>query len=132
MASLTYLFYHIVLTTKYRAPRLASPHLVAAVADALAWMAEKRHAVIMAAEVGSDYSHLHLLVCLPPTVAVADWIRDAKSLSSRKARQAYLAYENIWTPPHFWGAGYYARTVGGGDLKTAQRYIETQWKKEKK
>lgn len=126
MASLTYLFYHIVLTTKYRAQRLAEQEIVDAIADALAWMAEKRHAVIMAAEVGPTQDHLHLLVCLPPHVAVADWIRDAKSLSSRKVR-ARLLNADRWIPPHFWGAGFYARTVGGGDLRAAQRYIETQW-----
>lgn len=129
MASLTYLFYHVVLTTKYRAPSLASD-VVDAVADALAWMAEKRQAVIMAAEVGPDLAHLHLLICLPPHVAPAHWIRDAKSLSSRKVRVLKMKHD-VWTPPHFWAAGYYARTVGGGDIRAAQRYIETQWNKEK-
>lgn len=128
MASLTYLFYHIVLTPKYRRATLADRAVVNAIAEALAWIAEKRHAVIMAAEVGPEQNHLHLLVCLPPHVAVADWVRDAKSLSSRKIRVMKMN-QGIWTPPHFWSAGFFARTVGGGDLKAAQRYVEQQWDK---
>ena len=71
---------------------------------------------------GPARDHIHLLVCLPPDVAIAAFIGDAKSMSGR-----LINAQRQTTGSPFWGAGYFAKTVGRGSLESARRYVVEQW-----
>ena len=121
MASQTFLFYHLVFTPKYRRPWL-DPWACALVAYAVATISRYAGAHYLALNTGAKHDHVHLLVCLPPDVALASFVRDVKSMSARliNARRGT-------TGQPFWGVGYFAKTVGRGSLESAQRYVEQQW-----
>lgn len=122
MASKTYLFFHLVLTPKYRREWLHD-WTYALIAYCVATICRvKKDAHLMAMNIGPKADHVHLLVCLPPDVALAAFIRDVKSMSAR-----FINAQRGTTGSPFWGVGYFARTVGTGSLEAAQRYVETQW-----
>lgn len=65
--------------------------------------------------------HIHLLVDLHPSVAVADLVRDIKSFSHKWLK----------SNPHFplfngWGDGYYAVSVSADGLASCKQYIMEQ------
>lgn len=122
MPAKTFLFYHVVLTTKYRRPRLNHPHILARVSDALAQQAALRGGYLLAFNSGEDHAHVHALVILPPQHAVSPFVRDAKSQSARLINAALGT-----TGRPFWARRYFAASVGGGGLDAARRYVAQQW-----
>ncbi len=121
MPALTFLFYHLVLTTKYRRP-LLTPAVRAAIARALDDQTRAHRAHVLAFNHGRDLAHLHILVILPPDQPIAAFARDFKSESARLAN-----HDLGRTGRPFWGRRYFAKTVGSGSLDTARRYVAEQW-----
>ena len=111
-----HLYYHIVLTAKYRRPLLRDGEtLLYRVATVLVARLGRR-AELVSIAVGADGGHLHMLVALPPTVAVADFIRDYKSTTSRLLLPGRA----------LWGRGYWVATVGAKSIKAAAHYVQNQ------
>ena len=116
MQTSKHLYYHIVLTAKYRRPLLRGGEAVLLRVAVILIARLGRRAELIAVNVGSDGGHLHLLVALPPTVAVADFIRDYKSTTSRLLLPGRA----------LWGRGYWVTTVGAKSLDEAARYVAGQ------
>lgn len=77
----------------------------------------------MVIEVETMPDHVHLLVELPPQVAVSKLVQILKGRSSRRLRQefAHLArMKCLWSPSWF------VCTVGGAPLEVVRRYVEGQ------
>lgn len=77
----------------------------------------------MVIEVETMPDHVHLLVELPPQVAVSKLVQTLRGRSSRRLRQEfpYLArMECLWAPSWF------VSTVGGASLEVVRRYVENQ------
>jgi putative transposase len=77
----------------------------------------------MVIEVETMPDHVHLLVELPPQVAVSKLVQILKGRSSRLLRQefAHLArMKCLWSPSWF------VCTVGGAPLEVVRRYVENQ------
>jgi len=77
----------------------------------------------MVIEVETMPDHVHLLVELPPQVAVSKFVQILKGRSSRRLRQefAHLArMKCLWAP------SYFVSTVGGAPLEVVRRYVENQ------
>lgn len=123
MPAKTFLFYHLILTTKYRRPTLASPDARACVLGALELQARLRAGRVLAVNHGPDYAHIHALIILPPHYAIAHFIRDTKSQSARLINAAQAT-----TGAPFWARRYFCGTVGAGDLDAARQYVLEQWK----
>ena len=71
--------------------------------------------------INSMPDHLHMLIGLRPSMAVADLVREVKSESSR------FINENKWIHGRFsWQEGYGAFSYGHSQLDTIIRYIENQ------
>lgn len=139
MAAKTTLWYHLVFTTKYRRPVLnrATALLIEHAAEVTA---DHAHGELIAFNYGPDLAHVHILVCLPPTVPIASFCRDAKSMSSRLVHQMPDSFDrltHLYAPrpaelddlPGLWGRGYFAKTSGAGGLDAAQRYVAEQWQR---
>lgn len=122
MPAKTYLFYHIVLTTKYRRPHLAAPRVLSVINLALKIQSREHGAEVVAWNAGTDYAHMHALVLLPPSARVADFVRDLKSHSARLANAQLNR-----TGDRFWAKRYFAATVGHGSIEDARRYIADQF-----
>lgn len=67
-------------------------------------------------------NHLHILLDLHPSVALADLVKDVKQFSHKWIK------DNPEKFPLFdkWGEGYYAVSIGVNDLASCKRYIIDQ------
>jgi putative transposase len=77
----------------------------------------------MVIEVETMPDHVHLLVELPPQVAVCKLVQIMKGRSSRRLRQefGYLArMKCLWMP------SWLVSAVGGAPLDVVRRYVENQ------
>jgi REP element-mobilizing transposase RayT len=114
--SISRVLVHIVFSTKQREPLIGDdirPDLHAY----LGGIIRNRKASLIVA--GGIEDHMHLLVRLPMTIAIADLVRDVKANSSTWMR------ERIGS--HFaWQAGYGAFSVGPPQEATVVSYIRNQ------
>ncbi len=69
--------------------------------------------------------HVHMLVCIPPSLSVSQFVGYLKDKSSLMIfdRHANLKYR--YGNRHFWYRGYYVDTVGKNEKKIAE-YIREQ------
>ena len=111
------LHYHIVFSTKDRAPILTAP-----------WR-ERLHAYLggivremngVAEAVGGVADHVHLLLGLRATHCLADVVREFKASSSR------WMHTDAGMPAFAWQEGYGAFTVSPTHRDAVQRYIARQ------
>ena len=111
------LHYHIVFSTKERAPFIAA-----------AWR-ERLHAYLggvvrnldgVPEAVGGVADHVHLLVGLRATACLADVVRDVKAVSSR------WVHEEIGERDFAWQEGYGAFTVAPTQRGEVCHYISRQ------
>ena len=112
------LTYHVVFSTKDRVRFLPGEKLVRTL-QYLGGIARERNGHVIRA--GGMADHVHLLVSIPPTVAVADFIGQLKALASGWIHRTYkdLALFS-------WQDGYAAFTVSPSVLPAVREYIERQ------
>ena len=96
--------YHIVFAPKYRR-QVIYGKIKADVGRILRELSERKGVEIVAAECCPD--HIHMLVCIPPHLSVAQYMGYLKSKSSLMIfdRHANLKYK--YGNRHFWCRGYY-------------------------
>lgn len=114
--SLCYLYYHIVWATKDRCPFIL-PEIEPQLYNYIIHKSKEFNCNIHAVNGMSD--HLHLIVSIPPTLAVAEYIRKIKGSSSN-----YL--NKILTNRFLWQNGYGVFTVGVKNLDIAINYVQNQ------
>jgi putative transposase len=112
--------YHVIWCPKYRSQVLggaAELRLKQIIDEVVCEFA----GIVIEVETMRDY--VHLLVELPPQVAVSKLVQILKGRSSRRLRQefAHLApMKCLWAPSWF------VSTVGGAPLEVVRRYVENQ------
>ena len=110
------LHYHLVFSTKDRAPIIAA-----------AWR-ERLHAYIGGVvrnvegpeAIGGVADHVHLLIGLRATARLADVVRDLKAVSSR------WVHDEIRERAFAWQEGYGAFTVSASQREAVREYIARQ------
>ena len=111
------LHYHLVFSTKNRAPMIADD-----------WR-ERLHAFLggivqnlggTPAAISGVADHVHLLIGLRATHCLADVMRELKAVSSR------WVHEEIGPPAFAWQEGYGAFTVGAPQCGAVRNYIAKQ------
>lgn len=112
------LFYHLIWATKGRAPVLL-PHVDAQLYPYLAQKAAAAGAIVYA--VNGWLDHIHMVVAIPPSIAVADIVQRVKGSSSH-----YLNYVVKLAQPFAWQRGYGALTVGERHLPIVETYVACQ------
>lgn len=115
-STFTSLHYHIVFSTKNRAPMITKEER------------DRLHAYIggvtkgiggVPCAVGGVEDHVHLLIGLKPSTSVSDFVRDLKKRSTAWAK------EHV-NPDFAWQEGYAAFTIGIRGLDNVRGYISTQ------
>ena len=112
--------YHVIWCPKYRRDVLRGPiqkRLKQIIGEVVAEFGG------MVIEVETMPDHVHLLVELPPQVAVSKLVQILKGRSSLRLRQefAHLArMKCLWSPSWF------VSTVGGAPLEVVRRYVQDQ------
>jgi len=112
------LFYHLVWATKQRAP-LLTPAVEPEIHGFLRGKAIGLGATVFA--IGGVADHVHLIVAIPPRLAVATFVGQIKGVASAKANQARLT-----ETPFRWQAEYGAFSFDGKRLPNCIAYVERQ------
>lgn len=112
------IYYHIVITTKYRKKTLPLEHHKELYK--YIWGITKNKNCKLY-QINGYLEHLHLLTDLNPTIALADFVRDIKAYSSKWLK------ENPKFPKFIgWTKGYGAFTISHFDKEKIIRYIKRQ------
>jgi len=114
--------YHIVFAPKYRRQVIYGT-IKQDIGKILRQLCENKGVEILEAELCKD--HIHMLVSIPPSQSVAQFVGYLKGKSSLMIfdRHANLKYK--YGNRHFWCRGYYVDTVGKNTEKIAE-YIRNQ------
>jgi len=114
--------YHVVFAPKYRR-QVIYGKIKADIGKILRQLCEMKQVEIHEAEACPD--HIHMLVSIPPSLSVSQFMGYLKGKSSLMIfdRHANLKYK--YGNRHFWCRGYYVDTVGRNKERIAQ-YIRTQ------
>ena len=119
--------YHIVWTPKYRFRILSGP-VAEEVSQCIRAFSENLRCEIIELNVQND--HVHLLVMIPPKVAVSDYVGTVKG---RTAIRVFNRFRHLKRKPywgnHFWAKGYCADTVGL-DAEKIRAYVKYQEKRD--
>lgn len=70
--------------------------------------------------------HVHLLVSVPPHLAVSELVKRLKGRSSRQILSEYTEMNRQFWGRHFWARGYFAASSGNVTDETIRAYIEAQ------
>ena len=114
--------YHIVFSPKYRRQAIYGKIKVD-IGKILRQLCEMKQVEIHEAEACPD--HIHMLVSIPPSLSVSQFMGYLKGKSSLMIfdRHANLKYK--YGNRHFWCRGYYVDTVGRNKERIAE-YIRQQ------
>ena len=114
--------YHIVFAPKFRRKEIYGK-LKEDIGKILRSLCEQKGVEIIEAEACPD--HIHMLVSIPPSICVAQFVGFLKGKSSLIIfdRHANLKYK--YGNRHFWCRGYYVDTVGR-NKKVIEEYIRNQ------
>lgn len=113
------LYYHLVWATKERQPLINSDRedelyrYIIAKADDICCIV---HAI------GGVEDHIHLIVSIPPTLAIADFVKRIKGSSAHFLNQALSASLDKFG----WQEGYGVFSLGGKQLEQAVDYVKNQ------
>ena len=119
--------YHIVWITKYRKPILRGAiglrvrELIQQTSASLDVYIEKGH-------VAKD--HVHLLVSVPPDLAVSELVQRLKGRSSRLMMQEFVELSKAYWGRHLWARGYFVASTGNVTDEIIAEYIEKQGQQE--
>jgi len=69
--------------------------------------------------------HVHMLVSIPPKVAISEFMGQLKGKSALMIFDKYPKFRTKGDR-HFWARGYYVCTVGSKNEETVKKYIREQ------
>ena len=114
--------YHIVLVPKYRR-KVIYGKLRKDIGKILRTLCDYKHVEIIEAHAMPD--HIHMLVSIPPKLAVADFMGYLKGKSTLMIFERHANLKYKYGRRVFWAKGYYVNTVGGNEAKI-RKYIQEQ------
>ena len=115
--------YHIVWITKYRKPVLGK-EVGTRVRELIRMICTSLDVEIVKGHISRD--HVHLMVSVPPYVAVSRLVQRMKGLTSRKLLQENKGVNKAFWGRHLWGRGYFVASTGNVTEEIISRYIEEQ------
>ena len=114
--------YHIVFAPKYRRKEIYGK-IKADIGRILRKLCEQKGVEILEAEACPD--HIHMLVSIPPSISVAQFMGYLKGKSSLMIYEKYPELKYKYRNRELWCRGYYVDTAGKNDKKIAE-YIRRQ------
>ena len=114
--------YHIVFAPKYRR-QIIYGKLKVEIGKILRKLCEQKEVEIIEAEACPD--HIHMLVSIPPSISVAEFVGYLKGKSALMIFDRFANLKYKYGNRHFWCRGYYVDTVGR-NKHAIQEYIRNQ------
>ena len=115
--------YHVVFCTKYRY-RILTGEVAVRTRELIREICSANYVDIVTGSLSPD--HVHLLISIPPSIALSKLLQYIKGKSSRKLLQEYAILRKRYWGQHLWARGYYGVTVGNVNTADIQKYIEEQ------
>jgi putative transposase len=112
--------YHIIWCPKYRR-RVLTGRVEVRLKQIVAQVVDEAGGQVIEVEVMPD--HVHLLVEVPPTVALSRLVQSLKGRSSKVLRAEFPALRRARA---LWSPSWFVATVGGAPLEVVRRYVENQ------
>jgi len=123
-----YTRYHVVISTKYRRKVLK-----AGMGQYLKYkilQVGRFHPEIEIIEVNTDLDHIHLLLAIPPKMAVGQAIGMIKANTGAAMKKKFPFLDRVyWGTEGIWSIGYFVSTVGINE-DIIKKYIEMQGKED--
>ena len=116
--------YHIVFTPKYRRKIIFNQYRESLI-EFFKRLCSYKGVEIIEGHMMPD--HVHLLVSIPPKIAVSTFVGYLKGKSALMMFDKYANLKYRFGNRHFWAEGYYVSTVGLNEA-TIKKYIEEQEK----
>lgn len=114
---------HLVFVTKYRRGVL-TPEALDWLKTEFAKVCAMQGALLDACDGEED--HVHLLVNIPPTLAVSALVNALKGASSRRLRNEFPKIARRYWKGVLWTPSYFACSTGGATLEKVKQYVESQ------
>ena len=117
--------YHIVWITKYRKPVLRG-EVGKQVGELVRQTCATLDVYIVSGHVALD--HVHLLVSVPPNLAVSDLVQRLKGRTSRLLLDEFAELKRQFWGRHVWARGYFVASSSNVTDKVIKQYIDSQEK----
>ncbi|OGC76080.1 MAG: hypothetical protein A2145_02765 [candidate division Zixibacteria bacterium RBG_16_40_9] len=117
--------YHIVFATKYR-KKIIGPVLKREIHQLYSDISAQRPDKIELVGVGIESDHVHVLVSVPPSVAVSKIVQKLKGYPSRLIFKKYPFLEKKIGRRNLWQIGYFCRSLGDANLPQIFSYLNKQ------
>lgn len=116
--SFTKLIYHIVFRTKNSIPAITEKYEKELYAYVLGYMRNKQYHLY---RIGGMPDHIHILLSLPPTITLSEFVRDLKASTSKmlKGNSKFPLFIG-------WNSGYAAFTYSPNEKDMIVNYIKNQ------
>ena len=124
MSSYKQILYHIVFRTKSSQKTINQKHARELYAYIMGYIKNKQGFLY---RINGMEDHIHILCSLHPSLALADFMRDMKSSSSKWIKEA-----NKFVGFNGWADGYAAFTLSWSDKDMIVNYIKNQQEHHKK
>ena len=115
--------YHIVWITKYR-KKVMSGVIAERIRELLRQICRENDVEIIKGHISKD--HVHMLVSVPPHLAISKLVQYLKGKSSYKMLQENKQLSKMFWGRHLWGRGYFVATSGNVTDEVIMEYIENQ------
>ena len=118
--------YHIVFTPKYRRKIIYAQYRESLI-DIFKRLCKFKGVEIIEGNMMTN--HVHLMLSIPPRIAVSDFMGYLKGKSALMMFDKHANLKYKFGDRHFWSEGYYVSTVGLNE-STIRKYIQEQDKKD--
>ena len=117
---------HLVFVTKYRR-NVFTANILDRIKDIFFETCEQMDVELI--EFGGEDDHVHILVNVPPKLAVANLVGKLKGKSSYFLRREYSLHlkKKLWGK-HLWSPSYCCVSCGGTPLDIVKQYVNNQRK----
>ena len=115
--------YHIVWITKYRKPILRG-EIGKRARELIRQTCASLDVYIVKGHVSKD--HVHLLVSVPPNLAISELVKRLKGRSSRLMLEEFGELRKVYWGRHLWARGYFVASSGNVTDEVIAEYIEKQ------
>lgn len=116
--------YHLIFPTKYRR-KIFNEGVFAYLGDILKRIKEY-YLEVNILEVNHDQDHIHLLISIPPKIAVGKVVGIIKANTARVLREKFPYLKKAyWRNDGIWSDGYFVSTVGVNE-EQVRKYIQKQ------
>ena len=119
--------YHIVWITKYR-KKVLRGDIGLRLREIVRQICNTEKVEILKGAIGAD--HVHILLEIPPYIAVSRIVQHLKGESSRKLQMEFPQLGKQFWGQHMWAVGYFCVTTGTVTEQAVKDYIENHGKEE--